>query len=95
MLSCVCSSNSINCFAGFFACPMHTIFVKRSDSESRLKAMKEIRRRAHDTGHWPTTLIFPEGQVVLLSFVNLHVQNVYVNFLVVSSGHLVVVISKV
>ena len=48
-------------FAGFFACPMHTIFVERSDSESRVKAMKEIQRRARDAGQWPTTLIFPEG----------------------------------
>ena len=51
--------------AGFFACPMHTIFVKRSDSESRVKASKEIQRRARDTGQWPTTLIFPEGHASL------------------------------
>ena len=62
-------------FAGFFACPMHTIFVKRSDSESRLKAIKEIQRRARDAGQWPTTLIFPEGTVnfCFVSFMNLYV----------------------
>ena len=66
--------------AGFFACPMHTIFVKRSDSDSRVKAMKEIQRRARDTGHWPTTLIFPEGPaslhfVVICDFTTMCIYN--------------------
>ena len=59
---CVCATVTTSILlAGFFACPMHTIFVERSDSESRVKAKQEIQRRAHDAGHWPTTLIFPEG----------------------------------
>ena len=42
---------------------MRTIYVKREDPDSRMKAAEEIRRRTHTRGEWPKVLLFPEGEL--------------------------------
>ena len=44
-----------------------TIFVSRSDANSRQLCCQEIERRASSGGQWPPVLIFPEGKLVHLS----------------------------
>lgn len=43
---------------------MRTIFVKRDDTDSKVKAAQEIRRRASSDGVWPKVQLFPEGKGV-------------------------------
>ncbi len=40
---------------------LRTIFVKRDDPDSRMKAAQEIQQRASSEGEWPKVLIYPEG----------------------------------
>ena len=41
---------------------LRTIYVKREDPDSRMKAAEEICRRASSGGEWARVLLFPEGR---------------------------------
>ena len=48
------------CFAAILT-RVRTIFVKRDDTDSKIKAAQEIKRRADSDGVWPKVQLFPEG----------------------------------
>ena len=40
---------------------LQPVYVSRTDPDSRLKTIKEIKRRCKPGSEWPQIVIFPEG----------------------------------
>ena len=49
---------------------LRTIFVKRDDPDSKMKAAQEIQRRASSGGVWPKVLLVPEGMCVVVAMID-------------------------